>query len=59
MAYATIALYLSDAAEEPLGLKAGENEREELGRYIPKVRTIDRKSWEDVGENDTQNKSGS
>lgn len=58
MAYATIALYLSDAAEEPLGLKAGENEKEELGKYIPKVRTVDRKSWDNVSGNDTQNRSG-
>ncbi|KAG8632117.1 hypothetical protein KVT40_001257 [Elsinoe batatas] len=42
VAYALIAQTLSDKAEEPLGLKATEEEKEELYRYMPRIRTVER-----------------
>ncbi|PSK34049.1 hypothetical protein B9Z65_8375 [Elsinoe australis] len=40
--YALLAQTLSDKAEEPLGLKATEQDKEELYRYMPRIRTVER-----------------
>lgn len=42
MVYATFATYASDSAEKKFGLEASEEDRQELEKYIPKVRVIDR-----------------
>ena len=42
MAYAGVALYLSDRAEDTFDLKATEEEKKRLKDMIPKIRAIDR-----------------
>ncbi|KAE9966300.1 hypothetical protein EG328_009019 [Venturia inaequalis] len=44
MAYAAGALYLSDRAEEKFGLKATEEDREELRKALPRITTVERDS---------------
>lgn len=41
MTYATAMMYISDAAERPLGFAATKKDQEELDRYIPKIRFVD------------------
>ena len=42
MAYATAGLYLSDKAEEKLGLTPTEKDKEELRNALPKITTVER-----------------
>jgi hypothetical protein len=42
MAYAAGALYLSDRAEEKFGLKATEEDKENLRKALPKITTVER-----------------
>ncbi|KAJ9635987.1 hypothetical protein H2199_008342 [Coniosporium tulheliwenetii] len=42
MGYASVALMLSDKAEEALGMVPTERDREELARAMPKIRTVDK-----------------
>jgi len=44
MAYAGIALYLSDRAEEAFDLKATEEDHKKLREILPKIHTVDRSS---------------
>ncbi|KAF2201059.1 hypothetical protein GQ43DRAFT_472109 [Delitschia confertaspora ATCC 74209] len=44
MAYAGVALVLSDKAEEKFGLVPTEKDKEELQRVIPRITTIERES---------------
>jgi hypothetical protein len=42
MAYAGIALYLSDQAEEKYGFKASEEDKKKLKEILPKIHTVER-----------------
>jgi len=42
MAYAGLALFLSDKAEEKFGLTPTEKDREELRNALPKITTVER-----------------
>jgi hypothetical protein len=44
MAYAGAGLYLSDKAEERLGLTPTEKDREELRDALPKITTVEKRS---------------
>jgi hypothetical protein len=44
MAYAGAGLYLSDKAEERLGLTPTERDREELRYALPKITTVEKRS---------------
>jgi len=47
MVYATFATYASDTAEKKFGLEASEKDKEELEKFIPRVRVIDRETGSD------------
>lgn len=42
LAWGTIGLYMSDAAEKKLGFEPSETDKNALDRSIPKIRAIDR-----------------
>jgi hypothetical protein len=42
MAYAGLGTYLSDRAEEKFGLKATEQDKEELKKSLPKITLVDK-----------------
>ena len=44
MAYAQVALYLSDRAEEKLGLTPTEKDQEELRQALPSIRSVERRN---------------
>ncbi|EON68284.1 hypothetical protein W97_07542 [Coniosporium apollinis CBS 100218] len=44
MGYASVALMLSDKAEEALGMAPTERDKEELARAMPKIRTVDKEA---------------
>lgn len=44
MAYAVGGMWLSDRAEEKLGLVPNEQDKEDLQKMMPKIRTVERKS---------------